>query len=190
MKDIMIDMMKMKSATVLSTRICKATLLSLAFLVLSVVSTSAQMADRAELRDIRSENSVSFQPATSAFSLIDLSRIRWSHSYNLSYYSGSFGSGSYGLYTGSLLYEFSPSLAMYLDVGIGHNPGALVNTNQNSSAQVFPGIAFDYHPSKNFRVSVSFSRSPYSNSLGNYQSALYGRSVFYSPYSYFGPRRY
>lgn len=186
-------MMKTLPTSVLLARISKATLLSLGLIVLPVVTTSAQMADRAELREIKSENSVSFQPANSAFSLIDLSRIRWSHSYNMSYYSGSFGSGSYGLYTGSLIYEFSPSLSMYLDVGIGQNLGALVSSDQSSSAQVFPGIAFDYHPSKNFRISVSISRSPYSpygNSFGNYQNSLYGNSLYYSPYSYFGPRRY
>lgn len=186
-------MMKTMQAYQIATKTFKATFLGLALLVFSVVSTGAQMADRAELREIKSENSVSFQPANSAFSLIDLSRIRWSHSYNMSYYSGSFGSGSYGLYTGSLIYEFSPSLSMYLDVGIGQNLGALVSSDQSSSAQVFPGIAFDYHPSRNFRLSVSISRSPYSpygNSLGNYQNLHYGRSLFYSPYSYFGPRRY
>ena len=189
--------MKTNPATVLTAKTRKAILVGVAFVALSCVSVSAQMADRAELREIKSENSVSFQPANSAFSLIDLSRIRWSHSYNMSYYSGSFGSGSYGLYTGSLLYEFSPSLSMYLDVGIGQNLGALLGSNQSlnqsSTAQVFPSIAFDYHPSKNFRLSVSISRSPYSpygNSFGNYQGANYGRSLFYSPYSYFGPRRY
>ena len=96
------------------TQRIKATLIASVAIILSVAvtSVSAQMADIADLNEIKSRNSVSIPPANNPFSLFDLSKIRFSQSYSVMYGSSSYGSGSLGLYTGSVSYEFSPVLSM------------------------------------------------------------------------------
>ncbi len=128
------------------------------FLILSLigvmVSTSmAQMADQAEISTIKSDY-LGIKPANKPFSLIDLSRLSWSNSYSLSFFSGGGYSGSMGLYTGIISYELSKALTLGLKMGIAHDPGALFNRQANSGAVFLPGLNLDYHPSEHFRFSV------------------------------------
>ncbi len=159
---------------------------------LSVVASSAeaQMRDVADLREIKSQSSVSLAPAVTPFSLLDLSRLQWSHSYSMSFGSSSAGSGSFGMYTSSLFYEFSSVLSMGMSLGIGHNPGALFSQRQQANATLFPSMILDYHPSNSFRMRLSVARSPYG--AGYYGNQLYGNpyyggglgslSPFYDPF--------
>ena len=131
-----------------------------ALLIIGVTQIHAQSADAAHLSNFQTHSSITMPAAQSPFSLLDLSRIRWNQSYGVMYSSGSAGSGSYGMYTNSFLYEFSPKLSLAFDVGIGHNPGVLFNKNQSADAHVFPSFNFDYHPSSKFRLSVGFASVP------------------------------
>lgn len=145
-------------------------------LIMLTSPANAQMADQAELREINSRNAVSIPAAASPFSLLDLSKIQWSNSYSLSYGSGSAGSGSYGMFTTSMLYEFSPSLSMALAVGVGHNPSSIFNNEANSSADLFPAFSLDYHPNNKFHLNLTVVRAPYSPYQSNQfnQYGLYG----------------
>jgi hypothetical protein len=121
------------------------------FLTLLIVSllalpAAAQMADRAELEEAARANALGVQPVATPSSLIDLSRLQWSHSYSLSYVSGSGNSASVGMLNTSMLYEFSPKLSLLLNVGVAHNAGALWG-NGVTNATVLPGFVLDYHPS-------------------------------------------
>lgn len=149
--------------------------------LIALASTvSAQMRDVADLREIKSRSSISLAPAVSPFSLLDLSRLQWSHSYSMSFGSSRAGSGSFGLYTSSLSYEFSPVLSMALSLGISHDPGALFNQRRQANANLFPAMTLDYHPSNNFSMRLSIARSPYGP--GYYGSQFPGSRSFGSPY--------
>jgi hypothetical protein len=126
-------------------------------LILIACPARSQTVDRAELEKITRENALGVQPAASPYSLIDLSRLKWSHSYSVSYVSGSGYSGSLGMMRTSMFYEFSPKLSLTLNMGIAHDPSSLIGNN-SGSATFLPGFTLDYHPSDSFRMSVSYQR--------------------------------
>ncbi len=124
-----------------------------------------------------SSSSLGLKGAPNAFSLLDLSRIKWSNSYSVTYFSGGGQSGSLGMLNTSMLYEFSPKLSMTLDVGILHNVGALWGDSRNS-ASVLPGFRLDYHPSETFRMildvrKVTGAFFPYDGVGGFYRGPIY-----------------
>jgi hypothetical protein len=127
-----------------------------------------QMADQAEIQSVK-EDYLGLKPASKPFSLIDLSKLHFSHSYSFTYFSGGGTSGSVGLYTGSMLYEISNSLSLDVQLGIAHDPSALFNNNVETNASFYPAVNLDYHPSSNFRMSIGFQsvpgfyQNPYSN---------------------------
>lgn len=138
------------------------------------VGSLAQLVDQAEIQSAKSDY-LGLQPAIKPFSLIDLSRVKWSQSYSVTFFSGGGTSGQVGLYTSSLFYEFTPSLSLDINLGIAHNPGALINSATDAEAQFYPAFNLDYHPSDNFRLSIGFAHLP-----GGY----------YNPYSYYYPYNY
>jgi hypothetical protein len=123
------------------------------------VTAAAQMSDKAELQDIKS-NFGGLNPVSKPFSLIDLSRLKWSHSYSISFYSGGYGSGSSAMYHGSIYYDLSSSLSLDIGIGIAHNPGALFDNSLSTDARFYPSVNLDYHPSDNFQLSIGFARYP------------------------------
>lgn len=129
-------------------------------------AASAQLADKAEIQTIK-EDYTGLKAAGKPFSLIDLSRVTWSHSYSVSFFSGGGYSGSMGFYTGAMFYEISPSLSLDFALGIAHNPGSLFNRDISSDAGLYPSARLDYHPSEHFRLSVGFSSYP---------------GIYYNPY--------
>ncbi|MFH2037308.1 MAG: hypothetical protein ABIJ45_12960, partial [Candidatus Zixiibacteriota bacterium] len=128
-------------------------------IVFLAATVSAQLADKADMEKIRNDH-LGLKPATSPFSLIDLSRVKWSNSYSVSFFSGGGNSSTTGLYVGSMFYELSNSLSLNLQLGIAHNPGALFNSELNSDARFYPAFNLDYHPSDKFRLSIDFQSVP------------------------------
>jgi hypothetical protein len=124
--------------------------LVLAFSTLAV----AQMSDRAELDRNTRTSGLGVPAAANPFSLIDLSRIKWSHSYSVSYFSGGGADGSGGLWQTSMYYEFSPKLSLNFNLGVAHTGNLLSNSDRQ--AAFLPGFTLDYHPSDKFRVSLMF----------------------------------
>ncbi|MBN4076191.1 hypothetical protein JYT16_00585 [Gemmatimonas aurantiaca] len=149
-------------------------------LIMVAPVANAQMADQAELREINSQNAVSVPAVVNPFSLLDLSKVQWSHSYSLSFGGNAFGSGSYGMFSTAMSYEFSRSLSMAFALGVGHNPGALFNKNLNSSSELYPAFSLDYHPNNKFRLNLTVAKMPYSQ----YRNGRYGS---YSPYGFTSP---
>ncbi len=127
----------------------------------------AQMADKAEIQSAK-EDYLGLKPVSKPFSLIDLSRLHFSHSYSFNYFSGGGTSGSVGLYTGSIFYELSRSLSLDVELGIAHDPAALFGNSGGTDAAFYPAVNLDYHPSRNFRLSIGFESHP-----GFYQSPYY-----------------
>jgi len=134
----------------------------------------AQHAEQTELKGITS-NYNALNPVGKVSSLLDLSKINWSHSYSVSYFSGGGNSGSYGLYTGDIFYEFSSSLSLNVRLGIAHNLGGAINDARSNDASLYPAFQLDYRPSENFHLSIGYEKIPgnYYNPYDNYWRSLY-----------------
>jgi hypothetical protein len=129
-------------------------LLAVIFVLALAVSVSAQSSDAAKLNAITRSSNFGIRPAASPFSLLDLSKMHWSHSYSISFFSGSGYSGSVGVLRSSMLYDLSSQLSLGLNLGIVHNAGALWG-NGNTNASFLPGFWLDYHPSQKFNMSIN-----------------------------------
>lgn len=126
------------------------------FILVLVVcgSTSAQMAEQARINET-AHSSMLPAAAPSPFSLLDFSRVKWSHSYSVSFFSGNSRSGSMGLLNSTMLYEFSPKLSMAVSFGLSHSGGAL---RGDGDADFLPGFQIDYHPSDKFRMIINYQK--------------------------------
>lgn len=148
------------------------------FLLLCTLSLAgvsfAQSSDQAELESAAQASALSGKAATNAFSLIDFSRIKWSHSYSVGFFSGGGSSGSMGLFNTSMLYEFSPKLSLTVNLGLAHAGGAFSVGEQ--SATILPGFTLDYHPSDKFRM--TFMMQQYN---GLYTPNYYRSSFWHNP---------
>jgi hypothetical protein len=137
----------------------KAYLTALVWVLASVAPVTAQMIQQAEAQAIRNDYS-ELRPVSKPFSLIDLSRVKWSHSYSVTFFSGGSSSDLMAMYTGSLFYEVSSSLSVNFALGIVHNPEVFFNSSVQSGAAFYPAFNVDYHPSDHFRISVGFISHP------------------------------
>jgi hypothetical protein len=130
----------------------------------------AQGLENAPATKSTTSSQTNLKGAANPFSLLSTSRIRWSNSYSVSFFSGGGRSGSVGLLNTSMMYEFSPKLSLGLNLGILHNPSSLWGDRNNSSS-LLPGMRLDFHPSNAFRMvldirSVSGALNPYDRSAG------------------------
>ena len=159
---------------------CKSHLKSVLALVLILsmgLSASAQMADEAALDHISQSNNLGRQAVSNPFSLLDMSRIKWSHSYSVAYFSGGGSSGSAGLFQTNMLYELSSKLTLNINLGLAHTGNIL--SAKDRATSFLPGFTLDYHPSDKFRMSLMVQT--YNGPLNPYQ----GRSsLWHRP---FGP---
>lgn len=155
-------------SSIMKTFLCIIVVLALS------MSVSAQLVEQAPLTSDKAQSSFGSAPAATPFSLLDLSRIRWSHSYSVSYFSGGGTSGTLGILSTAMLYEFSPKLSLNLNIGLAHNPGALWGDDRNNNSELLPGFLLDYHPSEKFRMSLGFQKF-----VGNYfYPYYYSRGIF------------
>jgi len=128
----------------------------------------AQMSDQAELERNSRLGGLGVSAASNPFSLLDLSRIKWSHSYSISYFSGGRASGSGGLWQTSMFYEFSSKLSLNMNLGIAHTGNLISSANRETT--FLPGFTLDYHPSNKFRLSLMFQTYRGSNNPYVYRS--------------------
>lgn len=151
------------------------------FFVVVVLVVSAALAVQAtENAPVGGPNTVSqssLKGAANPFSLLSSSRIRWSNSYAVTFFSGGGRSGSLGILNTSMFYELSPKLSLGLNVGVLHNPSSLWG-DKKSNPMLLPGMRLDFHPSRAFRMivdirSVSGAMYPYDRSAGFWYDPIY-----------------
>ena len=132
----------------------------------------AQYSDQAEMEKITTSDGLGLRPSSTPFSLLDLSRIKWSHSYSVAYFSGGGTSSSLGVMNSQMFYEFSRKLSLTLNLGVAHNPSSFWG-NGDTDAIFLPGFHLDYHPSDKFHMSITYQRGL---GLGNpyYQPGFFG----------------
>jgi len=129
-----------------------------AALLLAATAAQGQTVDQAELDNISQGHALGVRPAPNPFSLLDFSRIKWSHSYSVSYFSGGGSSGTMGLFNSNMLYEISSKLSLSVNLGIAHTGGNYFSSDRDAS--FFPGFLLDYHPSSKFRMTLMVQRVP------------------------------
>ena len=134
----------------------KKALATFVLLLMACPMPFAQQSDVATIRDAASEYPLGM-PASSPFSLLDASRMNWSHSYSIAFFSGGNSSGSLGMLNSSMTYELSSKLSFSFNLGVLHNTGALFRA-EGSDATLLPGFTVDFHPSKKFRMSLSVQK--------------------------------
>jgi len=131
---------------------------------------SAQMADEVEVKEVTEKYDLGLSRRPSV-SLIDLSRLDFSHSYSLSYFSGGAYSGTMGYYSGTMRYRIADPLTFTFNLGILHNPGSLFGGSGSFSrnSMFLPSGRLDWRPSDKFRMSIGFETVPaYYNHRGYY----------------------
>lgn len=126
-------------------------------LLLFAVSSQAQLVSDVKINSIAMGNGLGVTPANTPFSLLDMSRIKWSHSYSISFFSGGNYSGSAGLLNSTMLYDITSNLTVALNLGVAHDPGAVWG-NGNNSATFLPGFIIDYRPSNNFNIRIDYQQ--------------------------------
>ncbi|MBI5266019.1 MAG: hypothetical protein HY851_02190 [candidate division Zixibacteria bacterium] len=131
------------------------TLVVLFSVLVLALSVSAQKADIATLRNASANNPIGLKASNSLFSLIDLSKIRWSNSYSVSYFSGASISGSMGMLHTSMFYPISSKLNLMLDLGVAHGISGDLNRD-NRNVTLLPSFQLDYRPNKNMSMSICF----------------------------------
>jgi hypothetical protein len=150
----------------------KTILITVAILLALVSIGLAQSTDIASLNSAGQSNPLGVKPVANPFSLLDMSRIKWSNSYSVSFFSGGGFSGSRGLLNTTMFYELSPTLSMAFNLGIMHNTSALFG-NGSSDATFLPGFRLDWKPSEKFQLMLNVQRvsglvSPYYNGSPSY----------------------
>jgi len=139
------------------------------------LGASAQMSNDADLERASQQSGLGIPAVSNPFSLLDFSRISWSHSYSASYFSGGGYSGSAGLFRTNMFYELSSKLSLNLNLGIAHTGSLFSSTDRETT--VLPGFTLDYHPSDKFQVTLMFQKySGYVNPY-EYRSGLWHNSV-------------
>ncbi len=143
------------------------------------------MPAQAQLRETAFEQQAPvklYETKSSGFSLgkfFDPAHFRMSQSVEFS--SSSFGgqTSSLGMFTNSMMWQFSDKLAARVDISAAYSPNAGTFSNNavggglNGDARIFVQNAeVAYRPSENVELHISFSQSPYGR---------YG-----SPYGYYG----
>ncbi|MFZ5981556.1 MAG: hypothetical protein ACOYVF_13090 [Candidatus Zixiibacteriota bacterium] len=135
----------------------KKSIIVITILFVSAVSAMSQTTDQAILDNANSNNLLGSSPASSPFKLLDLSKMKWTHSYTMGYVSVNGSSGSVGMWNTTMFYEFSRKLSLSLNIGIMNTYGSIWG-DANNDATVLPGFLLDYHPSDKFNLIVGFQR--------------------------------
>ena len=149
--------------------------LTLAMVLVFSTFSMAQMSDQAELERNSQLGGLGQSAVSNPFSLLDLSRIKWSHSYSVSYFSGGGASGSGGMWQTSMFYEFSSKLSLNMNLGIAHTGNLISSTNRETT--FLPGFTLDYHPSNKFSVSLMFQTYRGNNNPYAYRSSLWHNPI-------------
>lgn len=132
--------------------------LSLVGLLFCLFLSSTQ----AQASDINSsdKNLLGVKSDTKSLSLLDPARLRMSHSYTFSYFSGAKTSGSFGVYTTVLKYRLSKPLSLTLSLNYLHQPLSVFQSAGSKFGRedlrikntILPNFQLHYRPNNNFSL--------------------------------------
>ncbi len=169
-------------------------LLSLVLLVVLLGVTlpaNAQLRDNVQSQQAEARLYGSDGPMFSLNQLFSPAHFKMGHSYEMSF--GSFGnqSSSLGMYTNSMMFQFSDKLAARVDLSFAHSPFGSNNVmgDKSNQGQFFLRNAeVAYRPSEKVQLHLSVQQSPYGRYMSPYGGYGYGRHSMYSLFGGFGDR--
>ncbi len=124
------------------------------------LSSAAQMADQAEVREINEKYDLGLSRRPS-LPFINISRLNMTQSYSIGFYTGGGFSGTQALYNNTITYQLARPLTLTLNLSILHDPSALWgNESFSNTATFLPSGRLDWRPSDNFRMSIGIERCP------------------------------
>jgi hypothetical protein len=153
-------------------------LLTLVLFLGITLPAEAQLRDDVKSRTQPGQTQL-YDAGTPAFSLnrfFSPQHFRMQHTVEMS--AGSYGgqSSTVGMYTNTMMWQFSPQLAARLDVSVANDfSGHMMNADGSSSRVFIRNAEISYQPRENMNLHFSFRQSPY----GHYAS----------PYGYYAPGR-
>jgi hypothetical protein len=149
-------------------------------LVLALTSPPAQ----AQLRSTSASDSVPTRLYDTGEAAVDAlgqlfgaEHFRMAHSYEASFSSFGGQSASMGMYTNSMMWQFSPEWAARVDVGMAHSLGGNNAFGQEQTQVFLRNAEVAYRPSENMQFRLQIQQSPH----GRYMSP-HGRYGYGSRY--------
>ena len=98
---------------------------------------------------------------SSGFGLLDPAKFSMSHSYSVSYFSGSGSGVMTGLYMNTMKYAFSDPLSLTVHLGYLHRPFSSSDTQgMPTDNSVLSGFELLYQPRKNFFLKIEYGAIP------------------------------
>lgn len=154
-------------------------LLVLLFVLGTALPAQAQLRDDVKTRTQPAQTQLydSGAPAFSLNRFFSPQHFSMQHSVEMS--TGSFAgqSSTLGMYTNTMMWQFSPQLAARLDVSVANDfSGNAIGMDGSSSRVFIRNAEVSFQPRENMNLHFSFRQSPY----GQYAS----------PYGYYGPRNH
>lgn len=112
--------------------------------------------------------------------LFDPSKLSMKHSFSMSYSSFGGQGISLGMYTNSLMYQFSDKVDFQADINATHSPYSSFG-NKNDFSRIFLGRAeLNYRPTDNMWLQIQYREVP----------AMYWLNGYRNPNLYYGIDRY
>ena len=103
--------------------------------------------------------------------LFDSEHFQMAHSYEMSFSSFGGSSSSLGMYTNTVMWQPSESLAARVDVAVAHSPFGNSALGQQQDAQVFLRNAqVAYKPMDNMEIRFNMRQSPHGSYMSPYGS--------------------
>lgn len=168
----------------------------LGFVFVLTVAVPAQAQLRQDAREIAAQSTPRLYDAGTGFSLNKLfspQTFKMAHAYEFS--AGSLGGNGYslGVYTNSLMWQFSQKLAARVDLSVAHSPfgnapgfGHSVNAvsgEQQPFRFFVQNAEVAYRPSENMELRFSYRQSPYGSFYSPYGYSPYGHPFGVQSYS-------
>lgn len=146
-------------------------LVALIFVLGTAVPAQAQMRNQVQAVTERAPAQLydSKSPAFTLNNLFSPQVFTMGHSYEMSFGSYGGAGSSLGMYTNSMLWQFSPKVDARLDVSVAHSFTGNSVGNDGSMGKVFIRNAeVNYRPTETMQFHISFRQSPYGMYAGPY----------------------
>jgi hypothetical protein len=119
------------------------------------------------------------------FGFLNSENFHMNHQFSMSYSSFGNKGVALGVYTNSMLYNFSDNLNVQTDISFVNSPYSTLGQDfQNNLNGIYLSrAAINYKPWKDVAVSLQYSQLPYYNPYSRYYGgSLYNRLGYYDPF--------
>jgi len=119
------------------------------------------------------------------FGFLNSENFHMNHQFSMSYSSFGNNGVALGVYTNSILYNFSDNLNIQTDISLVNSPYSTLGQDfQNNLNGIYLSrAAINYKPWKDFAISLQYSQLPYYNPYSRYYgNSMFNRLGYYDPF--------